>query len=86
MKSTIEAIYYGRVNCEHLKPKGQYKKYCNKFYDEYDKLKSALPKNFKEPFDNIIALRDDMEAESGLDNFKYGFETGLKIGMEIALK
>ena len=86
MKSAIEDIYYDGAICEKLKPSEEYKKYFSEFYNEYEKLRAALPEKLKPQFDKVMNLRDETESESGLDNFKFGFETGLKIGMEIALK
>ncbi len=86
MKSAIEEIYYGGITCENLKPQGEYLKCFNEYHDGYEKFKEALNENLKAQFENIMNLRDDMEAQSSLDGYKYGFETGLKIGMEIALK
>jgi len=86
MKSAIEEIYYGEVTCENLKPQGEYLNYFNEFNGAYNKFTAILPESLKAQFENIMNLRDDMEAQASLNGFKYGFETGLKIGMEIALK
>ena len=86
MKSAIKEIYYGRVACDKLEPSVEYFKRFDAFYKEYEKFKAALPEKLKPQFEKVLDLHNETEAESGLDNFKYGFELGLSIGMEIALK
>ena len=86
MKSAIEETYYDKLACDKLKSGEEYIKCFSKFCKEYEKFRVALPEELKPQFEAVLDLRNEMEAESSLDNFKHGFETGLTIGMEIALK
>ena len=86
MKSAIENIYDGRAGADAIPTSEEYRKLLSKIADKSDEIIKTLSKKQKELFDEILNISCAMKAESGLSGFKYGFELGLSIGMEIALK
>ena len=85
MKSAIEEIYYGKLHSDK-KPSEKYLKKLREINDICDELKKTLSAKQKTLFEEIIELSEGLDSEAVLNNFKFGFETGLKVGMEIALK
>ncbi len=86
MKSAIENIYDGNAGEVNTPISEEYRKLLKEINDKNDEIMKTLSTKQKALFEEISEISNGLEAEARLSSFKHGFELGLSIGMEIALK
>ena len=86
MKSAIKEIYYGNIGEEFVPTSEEYCKLLRDINDKNDEIMKTLSAKQKTLFEEISNISNELEAEARVSSFEHGFELGLSIGMEIALK
>ncbi|MDE7083400.1 MAG: hypothetical protein K2O89_06845 [Clostridia bacterium] len=86
MISAIEEIYNGDAGDTNVKTTDEYRRLMREMNGKNEEIMKKMSAKQRNLFDEILTLSNLLEAEAGFANFKYGFELGLSIGMEIALK
>lgn len=78
----IDEIFYGNISGADCKTTIEYKKSCKKELKLYEKIKEKLNKEDMKLVEELLKLYGDSASISEKNFYKYGFKTGLLIGIE----
>ena len=78
----IDEIFYGNISGADCKTTNEYKKSCAKELKLYEEIKQKLNKKDMELVEELLKLYGDSTSISEKNFYKYGFKTGLLIGIE----
>lgn len=78
----IEEIFYGNIDGVSQKASPEYKKACEKELKLYDELKTKLPTDTQELFENFVNATQNSSAILEKERYVLDFKTGVVIGIE----
>ena len=78
----IDEIFYGNISGADCKATNEYKKSCAKELKLYEKIKEKLNKEDMKLVEELLKLYGESASISERNIYKYGFKTGLLIGIE----
>lgn len=78
----IDEIFYGNISGADCKTTNEYKKSCAKELKLYEKIKEQLNKEDMKLVEELLKIYGESASISERNIYKYGFKTGLLIGVE----
>ena len=78
----IDEIFYGNISGADCKTTNKYKNSCAKELKLYEKIKEQLNKEDMKLVEELLKLYGESASIMEKNFYKYGFKTGLLIGIE----